>query len=268
MELFKIGFLTVRLVDILDVAIVTYLFYKLYQILRGTVATRIVGAVAVIFLLWKIVDVLEMQLLKSILDQFLAVGAIGLIVIFAPEIRRVLLTLVKNTFLDRLSRQLKLANSIQDYSVDRIVSSVEHLKNGHLGALLVLTGSDSLEQIQATGDKIDSEISERMMHSIFLPYSPLHDGAVIIDGNRIAAARCILPLTDNNRLSAELGLRHRSAIGLSEVSDALVIAVSEERNEISVASGGKLTRNVDTFSLEKMILRHYGISFTGAKGKL
>jgi diadenylate cyclase len=193
------------------------------------------------------------------------VGAIGLIVIFAPEIRRVLLILVKNTFLDRISRQLRLANSVADYSVDRIVSSVEYLKTARLGALIVLTGNDSLEQIKATGDKIDSEISERIIHSIFLNSSPLHDGAVIIDNNRIASARCVLPLTDNNRLSAELGLRHRSAIGLSEVSDALIIAVSEERNEISVAVGGKLTRNVDAFSLEKMVLRHYGISVTSDK---
>jgi diadenylate cyclase len=265
MELFKIGFLSIRLVDLLDVSIVTYLFYKLYQIIRGSVATRVVGAIAVIFLLWKVVDVLDMPLLKSILDQFLAVGAIGLIVVFAPEIRRVLLILVKNTFLDRISRQLRLGGSVADYSVDKIVSAVEHLKNAHVGALIVLTGNDSLEQIRATGDKIDSEVSERMIHSIFLPYSPLHDGAVIIDQNRIAAARCVLPLTDNNRLSAELGLRHRSAMGLSEVSDALVIAVSEERNEVSVALGGKLTRNVDAFSLEKMVLRHYGLTYSGER---
>lgn len=258
MELFKIGFITVRLVDIIDISIVTILFYRLYELLRGSIAVRILVAIVSVFITWKLVDLLDLVLLKSILDQFLGVGAIALIILFAPEIRRFLIMLGKNTIFDRALRQLSLTQQEKRYYIESLIEGVEDLKKGKLGALIVLTGSDNLERIQETGEILGSEVSEHLLYSIFLPASPLHDGAVLIDNNRVAAARCILPLTDNKDLPPELGLRHRSALGVSEQTDALVIIVSEERQEISVAYEGELERNLDRFNLEKRIRKFYG----------
>lgn len=258
MELFKIGFVTIRLVDIIDISIVTFLFYKLYNLLRGSIAFRIVTAILAVFLFWKLVDLLDLVLLKSILDPFLGVGALALIVLFASEIRRFLVIFAKNTFLDRLLQQVKVfAPSSTGEEINEIVNSIEDIKKAGLGALVVLTDTDRLIRYQETGDKLDAQLSSRLLSSIFTTTSPLHDGAVIISDHRIAAARCILPVSQNQTLPAELGLRHRAALGLAEVSHALVIVVSEERQEISIAHEGQLFRNLDLISLESRIRDFY-----------
>ena len=255
MELFNIGFVTIRLVDIIDISIVTLLFYKLYELLKGSLAIRILTGVLLIFLFWKLVDLLDMVLLKSILDQFLGVGAIALIIIFASEIRRFLLIITRNTVFDRIWQQITSGES--NVTTHELGDAVESLRNAGVGALIILTGEDNLERIQGTGDLIGAQVSERLLNSIFQPLSPLHDGAVIIRENEILAARCVLPLTERTDLPPELGLRHRSAIGMSEQSDSLVIIVSEERKEISLAAHGDLERNIDIITLNKRIRQHY-----------
>lgn len=256
MELFKIGFLSVRLIDIIDISVVTFLFYRLYELLRGSIAVRILFALLAVFLLWKFVDLLEMVLLKSILDQFLGVGAIALIVIFAAEIRRFLVLLGRNTILSRVWGQI-FSNQVSTFPFHELVRAVEGLEQQGLGALIVVAGQENLDRFKETGDPIGAGVAERLFLSIFLKDSPLHDGAVIIDKGLVAAARCVLPLSTKPDLPPELGLRHRSALGMSEASDALVIIVSEERQEISIAKEGILQRDIDPISLEAALRKHF-----------
>ena len=258
MELFKIGFISIRLIDIIDVSVVTFLFYRLYELLRGSIAIRILFALLSVFLLWKLVDLLEMVLLKSILDQFLGVGAIALIVIFAAEIRRFLVLLGRNTFLSRAWGQI-FSTQASSFPYHELVRAVEGLAQQGLGALIVVGGQENLDRFKETGDPIGAGIAERLLLSIFLKDSPLHDGAVLIDKGQVAAARCVLPLSTQPDLPPELGLRHRSALGMSESSDALIIIVSEERREISIAKEGRLRRNIDPISLEAALRKHFEV---------
>jgi len=256
MELFKIGFVTVRLIDILDVSIVTFLFFRIYESLRGSLAMRVTSVVLGIFLLWKLVVLLEFRLLGSILDEFLGLGAIGVMIIFSPEIRKFLSAISTNSLLSRLKRQVAASTDTSD-TYREVVEALKSLRATGSGALIALTGTDPLEEIQESGDSIDATISARLIYSIFQKESPLHDGAMILHQGRISAVRCILPISKVGNLDAELGLRHRSALGLSEVSDALVIVVSEERRELSLANRGNLTRNVDYGDIEEAISRHF-----------
>lgn len=256
MELFNVGFLTVRLIDVIDISLVTYLFYKLYHLLKGSIAFRIMFAIGVVFFVWKLVDLLDMVLLKTILDQVIGVGAIALIVIFAAEIRRFLVMLGRNSIIAKAWEQFFTKAETQ-HSYEELVKGIEEIAKAGLGALIVVTGGDSLDRIKETGDPIGAEVSERLLYSIFLKDGPLHDGAVIIDHNRIAAARCILPLSHNSALPPELGLRHRAGLGLAEGTDALVIVVSEERGEVSLVKEGKFQRDVDVITLEGELRAHF-----------
>lgn len=256
MELFNVGFLTVRLIDVIDISLVTYLFYKLYHLLKGSIALRIMFAIGVVFFVWKLVDLLDMVLLKTILDQVIGVGAIALIVIFAAEIRRFLVMLGRNSIIAKAWEQFFTKAETQ-HSYEELVKGIEEIAKAGLGALIVVTGGDSLDRIKETGDPIGAEVSERLLYSIFLKDGPLHDGAVIIDHNRIAAARCILPLSHNSALPPELGLRHRAGLGLAEGTDALVIVVSEERGEVSLVKEGKFQRDVDVITLEGELRAHF-----------
>lgn len=256
MELFKIGFITVRLIDLIDISVVTFLFYRLYHLLKGSIAMRVLSAIAIVFVLWKLVDLLDMVVLKAILDQVIGVGAIALIVIFAAEIRRFLVMLGRNSIIAKAWERFFTKAETQ-HSFEELVAGIEEIARARLGALIVVTGEDSLDRIKETGDAIGAEVSERLLYSIFLKDGPLHDGAVVIDHNRIAAARCILPLSHNPALPAELGLRHRAGMGISESSDALVIVVSEERNEVSLVKEGKLQRDVDVITLEGALRDHF-----------
>lgn len=261
MELFKIGFVPVRLLDIIDISIVALLIVKLYTWVKGTISFRIFAAFILIFLFWRLVDLLDLVLLKSILDQFIGVGTIAMIVLFAPEIRRFLIILGRNTLIDRILRGSSTRPEDSD-TIHRIIDAVIELQKENIGALIILTLEDELERIQETGTSLNSEIHPRLIHAVFQLNSPLHDGAMLIANNKIAAAGCILPVTHNQSLSAELGLRHRSGIGITEVTTALAIIISEERSEISIALDGHLYRNLEAFSLEKMLIDHYKFETT------
>ncbi len=256
MELFEIGFVKIRLVDILDISIVTFLFYKLYESLRGSLAIRVTSVVISIFLLWKVVELLDFRLLKSILDQFLGLGAITVVIIFAPEIRKFLSAISKNTIIDRIMRQTSVPVESED-TYREVVESLKSIRATGNGALIVLTGNDPLAEIQETGDRLDANITSRLIYTIFQKESPLHDGAMILRQNKISAVRCILPISKSPELGPELGLRHRSAVGLSEVSDSLVVIASEERRELSLAFQGQLTRNVDYQEIDEAIQAHF-----------
>ncbi|MEM9986980.1 MAG: diadenylate cyclase CdaA, partial [Bacteroidota bacterium] len=252
MELFDIGFVTVRLVDILDISLVSLLIYNLYRNIRGRLALRIMSLVISVFLVWKLVDLLDFRLLGSILDEFLSLGAVALVIIFAPEIRSFLSAISKNTLFDRIARQVS-SGSVSDETYREVVDALKSLRATGNGALIIFTGSDPLNEIQETGDRLNSTIAARLIYTIFQKESPLHDGAMILHNDRIAAVRCILPISKSMELDPELGLRHRSALGITEQSDTLAIVVSEERREVSLAYRGNLKRNVDYHEVEEAI---------------
>lgn len=262
MELFEIGFVTITLVDILDILMVTFLFYKLYGSLRGNLAIRVASAAISIFVTWKIVDLLGFRLLGSILDQFIGLGAIAVVVIFAPEIRRFFAIFSKNTLLERLIRQVTISTTSAgpeelEKTYHEVVEAMKSLRATGNGALIVIAGKDPLTEVRESGDEIDANVTARLIYAIFQKESPLHDGAMLMMNNRLTAVRCILPLSRRPDLDPELGLRHRSALGISEASDALVIVASEERRELSLARSGKLRRKVDYFEIDEAIREHF-----------
>jgi len=235
MELFKIGFLTVRLIDFIDILIVSYIFYKLYRIMRGTIAFQIFISLLLILGTSFLAQILNFQVLGWLLNKLTDIWVIALIILFQPEIRR-LLIIIGRTRIARLFMRIDLNENVTEV----VDACVEFQKNGW-GALIVITRSAGLQNIVETGEMIDAKINKELLVSIFYPRSPLHDGAVIINNNKIEAARCLLPLSETQFLiNRRLGTRHRAGLGISEQSDAITVIVSEETSNISVAEDGKL----------------------------
>ena len=236
-------FIQIRIVDIIDVLLVALLLYGLYRLLKGTAAISIFVGIVAIFLIWQLVNALQMELLSSILGAFVSVGFIALIIIFQPEIRRFLFTIGAKTrtgenkffhIFRRKARHIAL-------DTDVICQACKSMSDIKQGALIVITQQNTLADIVMTGVTIEAEISKPLIENIFFKNSPLHDGAMIITDNKIAAARCILPVTNNTDLPGHYGLRHRAAIGVSENNDCIVIVVSEETGAISLVKEGKIT---------------------------
>lgn len=260
MDLFNIGFLTIRLVDLIDIAIVTVLLYKLYNLLRGGVAINIfIGLLTVYALYWICVKVLSMELLGTILGQFISLGFIALIIVFQQEVRRFLIVLGTNNILSKntFTRQIlpwnwQMAKS-NPLNIPAIVKACRQMAKTKTGAIIVLAKSSELKYYTNTGDLMNAEISHSLVESIFFKNSPLHDGSIIIVNNMIKAARCVLPVTENVELPGHLGMRHRAAIGITEQSDALALVVSEETGDISIAKEGHIKVNVSLEELERTL---------------
>lgn len=246
-------FITIRFLDILDILLVAFLLYQLYRLIKGTVAFNIVIGLFSLYLVWLIVRALNMELLGSIMGQFIGVGVLALIVVFHPEIRKFLIFIGTNynvnkiLMLDKLFGQAK-PKSIKHSQIDSIVEACQAMAKTKTGALIVIAGETELNEQINTGEKLNAKISSSLIRTIFFKNSPLHDGAIIVKGNRIVAAGCILPLTQKE-LDSALGLRHRAAVGITENSDALCIIVSEERGSISVAHKGEIKRRVSKETL-------------------
>ena len=242
------SFLTFRIVDLIDILLVAYLLYQMYMLTKDTVAVNIFIAIFAIFLFWLIVKALNMQLTGAILEQVFSVGAIALVVLFQPEIRRFLVNLGTKYRARHRFRIDKLFSSDSDEAPDIKIKSIAraciHMSESKTGALIVITRATSLKVYAETGDVIDANTSSRLLENIFFKNSPLHDGAVIIEKDRIYAARCILPVSENRNLPANLGLRHRAALGVTENTDALAVIVSEETGNISVADHGIIYENL------------------------
>jgi len=251
-----------RILNILDVLIVIFLIYELYRLLRGSLAFYILLGLVVVYLTFLLVRYLQMPLLTDIFQSLLNVGVIALIIIFQPEIRRFLLMIGKNTpfaregflkkFPWRIFKPIKEADE-EEHIIQFILTAVENMANSYTGALIVITNTYKLRFDTTTGVSIDGHISARLLESIFKKGSPLHDGAVIIANNRIVAAKVVLPVSENPDLPPRIGLRHRSAVGATEHSDALAIVVSEERGTISYAKAGKLYQNVTLEELREQL---------------
>ncbi len=255
--LFSIGFLEISWLDIVDVLLVTVLLYQLYKLLTGSVALKIFLGLLSIYLLYLIVRAAGMELLTIILGQFMGVGVLAAIIVFQPEIRRFLLMIGKTTAFnnDRLFKGFPWRRTQQQdkLAITPFIEAAKSLAGKNTGALIVFAKSSELRYFAESGDAIDAIVSKRLLISIFNKNSPLHDGAVIVHANRIKAARCILPVTESNDLPASMGLRHRAAVGLSEVTDSVVLVVSEETGQISIVRNGEVYRNLSAADLRSKL---------------
>lgn len=243
-------FLNIRLLDIIDILLVAFLMYQVYLLVRGTVAINIIIAVLGIYIFWWFVRMLKMELLSSILGQVIGVGVIALIIVFQQEIRRFLIIMGSRYISRNRLRFEKIFRMDLDprpaIKIKSLLKAVISLSKSKTGALIVIRRKSTLDIYSQSGDVMNANTTSRLIISIFNKFSPLHDGAIIIDKEKIAAARVVLPVSDNPDIPPELGLRHRAAIGISELTDAFVIVVSEETGKISYAENGILIRNIDS----------------------
>jgi uncharacterized protein (TIGR00159 family) len=251
-------FITIRFLDILDILLVAYLLYQLYMLIKGTVAFNIFIGLFVVYLFWLLIRALNMELLDTLMGQFLGVGVLALIVVFQQEIRRFLLLIGSNNQVNRLLRMDKLFASdkfrtASEEQIRMMVKSCENMARTKTGALIVIAQKSELREYVRTGEKINARISDALLETIFFKNTPLHDGAVIIIGNRIVAARCILPVSNKQDIDPNLGLRHRAAVGITEETDAVAIIVSEEKGKISIARAGHMQVNISQTELTKIL---------------
>ena len=255
--LFKIGFLDISIVNIIDIALVAALLYQVYKLLKGSVAIKIFLGFLSLYLIYLLVRAVRMELLSILLGQFMGVGVIAAIIIFAPEIRKFLLILGRssifsddNVWKDILFFWKKKENI--GFNISPIIDAAKVLAGSNTGALIVITSTVELKFYAESGDILDAELSKRLLISIFNKHSPLHDGAVIIHRGKIKAARCILPVTERE-VPAQFGLRHRAGIGMSEATDALILVISEETGQISMAKNGKVLHNLSFQEVREII---------------
>jgi uncharacterized protein (TIGR00159 family) len=256
------AFIHIRLLDVIDIILVAILLYQLYMLIRGTVAYSITMGIAIIYLFWWAVRALQMELLSSILGSVLGVGVIALIIVFQQEIRRFLIYL-GSRYMDgnRISFE-KILNlrfeAKSQVKIRSILKAVLQFSQEKTGALIVIRKKSNLDMYAETGDVLNAETSSRLFSSIFNKTSPLHDGAVIVDNDKVKAARVILPVTDQQDLPPEYGLRHRAGLGISEVTDSLVVIVSEETGQISLSENGILQKNISPKVLKQKLEADFG----------
>ena len=237
--------------DFLDIIIVALLIYKLMPVFRSTGTARIAWTVVVVLGITWLTGVLKLHTLNFVLSQLVAVGLIAIVVLFQPELRRMLDHVSKFNFKkwltqDKVSQEMELV-------VEETVKACQIMSKEKVGALIVFARDNRLEEYFKTGTVLDAQVSEQLLRNVFFPKAALHDGAVIVRDGRVAVAGCVLPLSESQHLHADLGTRHRAAVGMSEVSDAIVVVVSEETGVISVAMGGMLKRHLAAETLERLL---------------
>jgi len=237
--------------DYLDIIVVAFVIYKLLPLIRTPNVMRIARTVIALILMTWITDEMELYTINWILDQVLAIGLLAFVVLFQPELRR-MLDHLGNVKLGNLFGSSKPVQEMENV-IAQTVMACEVMSREKVGALIVFSREQRLDEYFKTGTQIDGQVSEQLLRNIFFKNSPLHDGAMIIRDGRVAAAGCVLPLSDSHRLSADLGTRHRAGVGMSEASDAVVVIVSEENGTISVASGGMLKRHLAPQTLGKLL---------------
>ncbi len=247
--------LSIKITDIIDILIVAYILYRLLGMIKETRAQQLFRGVLLIVGVFLASELFDLSLLNWLLTRLITVGLIGVMIVFQPEIRRAL---------EQIGRRGAITSQFRDIgkeelyaTVHKIVDAVDDFSSTRTGALIAIERETTLNDIIETGVIVDAEISVRLLGNLFYEGSPLHDGAVIIRGLRIHAASCVLPLTNRTSIGKNLGTRHRAGVGLSEVSDAFIIIVSEETGAISVARNGTLRRFLDLKTLEKMLLDVY-----------
>ena len=245
----------IRLIDLVEIGLVTYLLYKLYQLMRGTIAVSIFLGLMAIYLVQVLVTFFDMTILRALFSSLSEVAVLTVIILFQPEIRRLLLLLGQNPLLRRF-----VTSPAQEALITETLAAVELMARERIGALLVFERSAGLRNYIETGEVIQANVSRDLLVSIFYGQNPLHDGAAIIQSRRVEAARCILPISSSMRLSPHLGLRHRAAVGLTEQTDAFVVIVSEETGHISVSENGELISNLTVNELRTHLTEALSLS--------
>ncbi|HRR09030.1 MAG TPA: diadenylate cyclase CdaA [Rhodothermales bacterium] len=253
MTLFEIYFLRVTLIDVLDVGVVALLIYTVYRVMQRTIAIQVFVGLIVLYFFDVLVTAADMTMLRFLFRTLSEVFVVGIIVLFQPELRRLLLMLGQTTGLQRFFRPPDQSKIVED-----VLTAVADMSQKKTGALIVFRRSTPLDTYIETGTLLQSQVNPDLLIAVFQKNSPLHDGAMIIQSGRIEAVRCILPVSASRELNPNLGLRHRSAMGLCEQSDAFIIVVSEERGKISTAHNGKLMTNLSLIELRNQL--HKAIS--------
>ncbi|MBT8394475.1 MAG: TIGR00159 family protein [Flavobacteriaceae bacterium] len=256
MEIFD-ELLKFSVVDVIDVILVAFLLYYVYKLVKGTVAINIFIGIVIIYLIWKLTQALQMQLLSNILGGFISVGMFALIVVFQQEIRKFLL-MVGSTNMGRRRKffnQLKFlkTETFTETNVKAIVAACNRMSLSKTGALIVIERNNSLDFLTGTGDEMNITVTQPILESIFFKNSPLHDGAVIIDNNTVKATRVILPVSNEKNIPERFGLRHRAAIGITEKTDAVALVVSEETGQVSYIKDGEFVIFQDNIELTDLI---------------
>lgn len=252
------SFLNFHFLDVIDILLVAVIIYYIYNLIRGTIALNILLGLIILYVVFLIVRQLQMHLLTQILGGFVSVGFIALIIVFQTEIRRFLLLIGKNASIKRITwwsyffDKKELGKNNLTY-IKAVIDACKSMKSNRTGALIIFAKYFDEQYYQNSGETMDAFISKRLLESIFQKYSPLHDGAVVIADGKIKTASCILPLTDNEDLPLHFGLRHRAGIGISEVSDAVAVIVSEETGEIAYAKQGRVKINISFTELERLL---------------
>lgn len=251
------GFIPFSLIDLIDIVLVASLMFAIYRATKGTNAPYIFVGIIFVYIVWVIVRALNMELLSTILGQVISVGVIALIILFQPEIRRFLQLIgMRQKEFDFISRILS-SRKKEEINTSPIVSACLDMSESRTGALIVMMQKDDLQFIIEGGITVDANVSVTLIRNIFFKNAPLHDGAMVIDGSRIVAAKCILPVTQSD-VPKDYGTRHRAAIGLSELTDAVVIVVSEETGGLSIVKNGQIKNNIDPLKFGGALKRALG----------
>ncbi len=248
--------LDIRIIDIIDIVLVAFLLYYIYKLIKGTVAINIFIGIVIIYAIWKVTELLEMEMLSKILGGFLGVGMVALVVVFQQEIRRFLLMLGSTNF----SARKKFFKQFRPTSDSKLISTIDSitqacfkLSKSKTGALIVFKRNNSLDFVKSTGDEMFIEINQAIIESIFYKNSPLHDGATLVEENIITATRVVLPVTNDNDIPQRFGLRHRAAVSISEKTDAVCITVSEENGQVSYIKDGNFVLFDDIEDLNELL---------------
>lgn len=242
----------IRFSDFVDIAIIAYILYKIFQVIRRTRAEQLLKGLFILLVATKLSEILQLRAINWVLRNAMTVGVIALLIVFQPELRNALESLGRNKVFTKFIFSTEQESSAE--VVEEIVKAVRYLSKSSIGALIVIERETGLNDIINTGTKMESFISGELLINIFIPNTPLHDGAVLIRGNKIMAAGCFLPLSQNNDISKDLGTRHRAGIGITEISDAICVIVSEETGTISIAQNGKISRYLDVKTLKEVLL--------------
>jgi diadenylate cyclase len=252
-------FIPLRWLDLIDVLLVSILLYQLYKLVKGTVAISIFTGMLSIYLIWLVVKALNMQLLGTILGQFIGVGVITLIIVFQQELRKFLLMIgttgifPRTRFTESLFK-LAIDNHVgEQLDTHALAKACKMMSASKTGAIIVLMRRNDLSFYVNTGEPLNANVSQKLIESIFSKHSPLHDGAIIIQGNTILAARCVLPVSESTDFPSNLGMRHRAAVGVTENSDTIAISVSEQTGDISIAIDGELEQHLSMDELKNRL---------------
>jgi diadenylate cyclase len=256
------GFINFSFFDLLDILLVAFIIYQVYYLIRGTVAIKIFFGILSIYLLWKLVDAFQLNMLEEILGQFIGVGVIALLIVFQNELRQFLLMIGNQKFITGnksifIRKLFADKTDSADWDCDALLDACENMALTKTGALIVVANDSDPEHFITSSTPLDAALSTSMIESIFFKNSPLHDGAVVIKHGRISSARGVLPVSESVKMDGSMGMRHRAALGISERTDSFAIVVSEQTGHLSLAYDGKLLSNMSRIELGRIIQKRY-----------